>query len=78
MATKKKTGSKDLGKQIGVRLTEADHARLERLAVHLSLRRSPAAALLVGLDVIEGSPGSFTARSRSDVRSGVGSEGCRR
>lgn len=57
MATKKKTAGEDLGKQIGVRLTEADHARLERLAVHLSVATIARAALLVGLDVIEAQPG---------------------
>jgi hypothetical protein len=56
MATKK-AAREDLGKQIGVRLTEADHARLERLAVHLSVATIARAALLVGLDVIEAQPG---------------------
>jgi hypothetical protein len=57
MATKKKTEEAGLDRQIGVRLTEADHARLERLAVHLSVSTIARAALLVGLDVIEEQPG---------------------
>ena len=58
MASRKKTaGDEDLSRQIGVRLTEADHARLERLAVHLSISAIARAALLVGLDAIEGQPG---------------------
>ena len=57
MATKKKAAEEGLEKQIAVRLTEADHARLERLAVHLSVSAIARAALLVGLDVIEGQPG---------------------
>jgi hypothetical protein len=57
MAAKKKTDDTGLDRQIGVRLTEADHARLERLAVHLSVSAIARAALLVGLDVIEEQPG---------------------
>jgi hypothetical protein len=56
--TKKKTEeSTGLDKQIAVRLTADDHARLERLAVHLSVATIARAALLVGLDVIEEQPG---------------------
>jgi hypothetical protein len=57
MAAKRKTEEAGLDKQIAVRLTEADHARLERLAVHLSVAAIARAALLVGLDVIEAQPG---------------------
>ena len=58
MASKKKSvDSVGLDKQIAVRLTEADHARLERLSVHLSVAAIARAALLVGLDVIEEQPG---------------------
>lgn len=58
MAAKRKTATDDgLGRQIGVRLTEADYARLERLAVHLSVSTIARAALLVGMDVIETQPG---------------------
>jgi hypothetical protein len=57
MAAKKKTEEAGLERQIGVRLTEADYARLERLAVHLSVSTIARAALLVGLDVIETQPG---------------------
>jgi hypothetical protein len=58
MAAKKKTDdAAGLDKQIAVRLTEADHARLERLSVHLSVSAIARAALLVGLDVIEEQPG---------------------
>ena len=57
MATKKKAAEEGLGRQIGVRLTEEDHARLERLAVHLSVSTIARVALLVGLDIIEAQPG---------------------
>lgn len=57
MAAKRKTEDAGLDRQIAVRLTEADHARLERLAVHLSISAIARAALLVGLDVIEQQPG---------------------
>lgn len=58
MATKRKSaGEEDLSRQIGVRLTEADHARLEGLAKHLSISAIARAALLVGLDAIEAQPG---------------------
>lgn len=58
MAAKKKTGTDEgLGRQIGVRLTEADYERLERLAVHLSVSTIARAALLVGIKVIEEQPG---------------------
>ena len=58
MATKKKTGDDaGLERQIGVRLSAGDYARLEGLAVHLSVATIARAALLVGLDVIEAQPG---------------------
>jgi hypothetical protein len=57
MAKKKKTDEAGLERQIGVRLTATDHARLERLAVHLSVSTIARAALLIGLDVIERQPG---------------------
>lgn len=57
MAARKKAEESGLDRQIGVRLTEADHARLEKLAVHLSVSAIARAALLVGLDVIEAQPG---------------------
>lgn len=58
MATKKKTGDDaGLDKQIGVRLSAEDYARLERLAVHLSVSAIARAALTVGLDIIEAQPG---------------------
>jgi hypothetical protein len=59
MATKKtgKTGDEDLSRQIGVRLTEKDYARLEGLAVHLPISAIVRAALMVGLDIIEEQPG---------------------
>jgi hypothetical protein len=57
MAAKKKTDDAGLDRQIAVRLTQADHARLEGLAVHLSVAAIARAALLVGLDVIEQQPG---------------------
>jgi hypothetical protein len=57
MAGKKRIDDTGLEKQIGVRLTPADYARLEGLAVHLSVSAIARAALLVGLEVIEGQPG---------------------
>lgn len=57
MAAKKKTTDEGLDRQIGVRLTKADYARLEGLAVHLSVATIARAALLVGIDVIEEQPG---------------------
>ena len=63
MATKKTRAGEDVGleRQIGVRLTPEDYARLERLVERFavggftvsSLARS---ALLVGLDVVESQP----------------------
>jgi hypothetical protein len=56
--TKKTSGDDDaLTRQIGVRLTEADYARLEGLSGALSVSAIVRAALLVGLDVIEKQPG---------------------
>jgi hypothetical protein len=62
MATKKtdkRTGGDDepLTRQIGVRLTEADYARLEGLSGTLSVSAIVRAALLVGLDLVEEQPG---------------------
>lgn len=57
MASKKKAADDGLERQIGVRLTADDHARLEQLAVHLSVATIARAALLVGLDIIEAQPG---------------------
>ncbi len=57
MAAKKKTAEDGLERQIGVRLTNEDCARLEGLAVHLSVSAIARAALLVGLDIIEDQPG---------------------
>jgi hypothetical protein len=57
MAKRKTTEEQGLEKQIGVRLTAEDYARLEGLAVHLSVSAIARAALLVGLDVIESQPG---------------------
>jgi hypothetical protein len=67
MATKrtgKRTGGDDdpLTRQIGVRLTEADYARLEGLAGALSVSAIVRAALLVGLDLIEAQPGILLGR----------------
>jgi hypothetical protein len=58
MATKKKAGDDaGLEKQIGVRLSPKDYARLEGLSVQLSVSAIARAALLVGLDIIEEQPG---------------------
>jgi hypothetical protein len=46
-----------LTRQIGVRLTEQDYARIEGLSGALSVSAIVRAALLVGLDVIERQPG---------------------
>ena len=57
-ATKSKGGDDDsLTRQIGVRLTEADYARVEGLSGKLSVSAIVRAALLVGLDLIEAQPG---------------------
>jgi hypothetical protein len=56
--TKRTSGDDEaLTRQIGVRLTEADYARLEGLSGTLSVSAIVRAALLVGLDVIERQPG---------------------
>ena len=56
--TRKKASEADgLERQIGVRLTEKDYARLEGLAVVLSVSAIARAALMLGLDVIEAQPG---------------------
>lgn len=62
MATKRKRTKDDyttlaLDRQIGVRLTMADYARLEKLAVHLSVSTIARVALMLGLDAIEQDPG---------------------
>lgn len=57
MAAKKKSTDDGLGKQIGVRVSDADYARLQKLAVHLSVSTIARAALVVGLKVIEQQPG---------------------
>ncbi len=58
MASKKKSADEaGLDRQIGIRLSLSDYARLEGLAVHLSVATIARAALLVGLDVIEAQPG---------------------
>jgi hypothetical protein len=58
MAKKKTTDDASLEKQIGVRLSAEDYARLERLAkAHLSIATIARAALTVGLDIIEKQPG---------------------
>lgn len=55
---KKKTADAEgLTHQIAVRVSGADHARLERLAVNLSIATLARAALLAGLDAIEVQPG---------------------
>lgn len=56
MAAKKKA-DENLDKQIAIRLSEEDHARLSRLSVHMSIATIARAAMLVGLDVIEEQPG---------------------
>jgi hypothetical protein len=55
-------------RQVGVRLTDADYARLERLAGALSVRAIVRAALLVGLDFIEEQPGVLLGKSASGRR----------
>jgi hypothetical protein len=59
MAKTKRSSSEDepLTRQIGVRLSEADYARLEGLSGALSVSAIVRAALLVGLDLIEAQPG---------------------
>jgi hypothetical protein len=59
MGRPKRSSSEDEGKtrQIGVRITEADYARLEGLSGALSVSAIVRAALLVGLDLIEAQPG---------------------
>ena len=57
MATKKTTAAKDEGKQIGVRLSSEDYARLEKLSTRLPVGTLARVALLLGLDIIERQPG---------------------
>ncbi len=61
MATKKKTATDDdealKTRLVGVRVTDADYARIERLTGRLSVSAIVRAALLVGLDVVEAQPG---------------------
>lgn len=57
MATKRKTGDEEnLTKQIAVRVTEADYARLEALSTRIPISALTRVALLVGLDAIEAQP----------------------
>jgi hypothetical protein len=56
MATTKKK-SEALGKQIGVRLTPKDYARLDKLAAHVSISDVARRALLLGLGLLEDDPG---------------------
>lgn len=57
MAAAKKKAAKDEGKQIGVRLSAEDFARLEKLSAHLSVATIARVALLLGLTIIEQQPG---------------------
>ena len=57
MAAKKTTAAKDEGKQIGVRLSSEDYARLEKLSTRLPVGTLARVALLLGLDIIERQPG---------------------
>jgi len=49
--------ARDRGRYGDQEVTADDHARLERLAVHLSVSTIARAALLVGLEIIEAQPG---------------------
>ncbi len=57
MATKKKTEAEDLPRQIGVRLSDADFAKLESLATHLPVSTLARLAIRIGLQVIQEQPG---------------------
>jgi hypothetical protein len=57
MATKKKTEAEDLPRQIGVRLSDADFAKLESLATHLPGSTLARLAIRIGLQVIQEQPG---------------------
>jgi hypothetical protein len=57
-ATKKKTGDDDtLTRQIGIRLSEADYARIEALSGAVGVSALVRVAILAGLDAIERQPG---------------------
>jgi hypothetical protein len=56
MAAKKKTTKSDEGKQIGVRLSAEDFARLEKLSSRLAVSTIARVALLLGLEIIEEQP----------------------
>ena len=55
----KKTASSDetLTRQIGIRLSEADYARIEALAGAVGVSALVRVAILAGLDAIERQPG---------------------
>jgi hypothetical protein len=59
-------GEVALERQIGVRLAPKDCERLERLAVHLSVRALARAAPIVGLDIIEAQPGVLTGEKQRE------------
>ena len=57
MATKKKTASSAASRQIGVRLSPEEYARLEKLSRRLPVGTFARTALLLGMEVIERQPG---------------------
>lgn len=58
MATKRKTATTtDEGRQIGVRVSAEDYARLEKLAVRIPISTLARVAIQLGLEIIERQPG---------------------
>ena len=59
MASKRKTTDEDEGasRQLGVRVSPQDYARLEKLAARLPVSTIARVALLLGLEIIEKQPG---------------------
>ncbi len=58
MAARKTAGGDEaLTRQIGVRLSEADYARIENLSGSMGVSALVRAAIFVGLDTIERQPG---------------------
>ena len=58
MATKRKATDEDEGasRQLGVRVSHDDYARLEKLAARLPVSTIARVALLLGLEIIEKQP----------------------
>ena len=57
MAPKKEDAPETRTRQLAIRLTEAEYARLEKLSGTLTITAVARAAMMAGLDVVERHPG---------------------